>query len=107
MISKLKYIFLIPIFFITNLYSYEIIRDPIFEDYISKIAEDLEFNKINTYLLKSKSANAFVIDDNIYFTTGLLEVIEDEDTLKAIYLHEYGHIINNHFEAKNIEAGKS
>ena len=107
MILKLKYIFLIPIFFITNLYSYEIIRDPIFEDYISKIAEDLEFNKINTYLLKSKSANAFVIDDNIYFTTGLLEVIEDEDTLKAIYLHEYGHIIKNHFEAKNIKIQQS
>ncbi len=107
MISKLKYIFLIPIFFITNLYSYEIIRDPIFEDYISKIAEDLEFNKINTYLLKSKSANAFVIDDNVYFTTGLLEVIEDEDTLKAIYSHEYGHIIKNHFEAKNIKIQQS
>ena len=103
MISKLKYIFLIPIFFITNLYGYEIIRDPIFEDYISKIAEDLKFNKINTYLLKNKSANAFVIGDNIYFTTGLLEAIEDEDTLKAIYFHEYGHIIKNHFEAKNIK----
>ena len=107
MISILKYTFAITIFIINNLYSYEIIRDPIFEDYFSKIAEDFKFKKIDTYLLKSKSANAFVIKDNIYFTTGLLEVIENEDTLKAIYLHEYGHIIKNHFEAKSIKIQQS
>ena len=100
---KLKHTFIIPFFIITNLYSYEIIRDPIFEDYFSKVAEEFNFNKTDTYLLKSKLANAFVIKDKIYFTTGLLEVIENEDTLKAIYLHEYGHILKNHFQAKNIE----
>lgn len=92
---------------VNNLYSYEIIRDPIFEDYIQDISEDLKLKRVNVYLIKSKLANAFVIEDNIYFTTELLRVINDEDTLKAIYLHEYGHIIKNHFLAKKIRHNQS
>ena len=99
---KLFYV-IIFLFVVNNLYSYEIIRDPIFENYFADISRDLKLNKINVYLTRNKSANAFVIEDNIYFTTGLLEVINDEDTLKAIYLHEYGHIIKNHFQSKKIK----
>ena len=61
----------------------------------------------NVFLIKNKTSNAFVIEDSIYFTTGLLEVINDEDTLKAIYLHEYGHIIKNHIQSKKIEIQQS
>ena len=99
---KLFYV-IIFLFVVNNLYSYEIIRDPIFENYFADISRDLKLNKINVYLTRNKSANAFVIEDNIYFTTGLLEVINEEDTLKAIYLHEYGHIIKNHFQSKKIK----
>ena len=63
------------------------------------LSKELNLNKIDVYLIKNKSANAFVINNNIYFTTGLLELINNEDTLKAIYLHEYGHIIKNHFQS--------
>ena len=45
--------------------------------------------------------------NNIYFTTGLLEIINNEDTLKAIYLHEYGHIIKNHFKKKKLKFNQS
>lgn len=101
---KLKYIF-IPIFliFLTNLYSYEIIRDPIFEDYFYDISIEFKHKEINVYLIKSKTPNAFVFNDKIYFTTGLLNEINNEDTLKSIYLHEYGHIINNHLQSKKIK----
>ena len=101
---KLKFFYFINFLFVfSNLYSYEIIRDPIFENYFTDISRDLKLNKINVYLTRNKTANAFVIEDNIYFTTGLLEVINDEDTIKAIYLHEYGHIIKNHFQSKKIK----
>ena len=90
-----------------NLHSYEIIRDPIFEDYFVDVSNDLNLNNVNVYLIKNKLANAFVIDDTIYFTTGLLELINEEDTLKAIYLHEYGHIIKNHFQSKKINIYQS
>ena len=99
MIIKLKFILLICLFF-KNLYGYEIIRDPIFEDYFNTISEELELNKIDVYLIKDKSANAFVINNKIYFTTGLLKEIKSEDTLKAIYLHEYGHVIKKHSQRK-------
>jgi len=108
LIKKYKIIYLIYFSLIfNNLHSYEIIRDPIFENYFSDISKQLKLEEIDVLLIKNKSSNAFVIEDNIYFTTGLLEVIEDEDTLKAIYLHEYGHIIKNHFQSKKIKIQQS
>ena len=101
---KLKFILIIYLLLIfKNLYSYEIIRDPIFESYFTKISEELKLNKTNVYLIENKSANAFVIKDQIYITTGLFDVIKYEDTIKAIFLHEYGHVIKNHFESKKIK----
>ena len=90
------------LFFIKFLYGYEIIRDPIFENYIKNLSKELNLNNINTYLVKSNSANAFVLSNNIYITTGLLKSIKKEDTLKSIYLHEYAHILKNHLQAKEI-----
>ncbi len=101
---KIKYIWITIFFFISsNSNSYEIIRDPIFEDYFIDLSKKLKINKTNVYIVENHTANAFVIKDNIYFTTGLFEIINKEDTLKAIYLHEYGHIIKNHFQSKKIK----
>ena len=104
LITKFKYFFYFNFLLIfNNLLAYEIIRDPIFEDYFSNLSKDLNINKIDVYLVDDDSANAFVIKDDIYFSTGLLNEIHSEDTLKAIYLHEYAHIIKNHFESKKIK----
>ena len=84
------------------LYGYEIVRDPIFENYFKDIYKELSLNKINTYLVENNYANAFVLNNNIYITTGLLKSIRKEDTLKSIYLHEYGHITKNHLQARKI-----
>ncbi len=108
MISKKISIFLFfLLFYFSHSYSYEIIRDPIFEDYLNEISKELDLKKIDVYLVDNNNANAFVINKNIYFTTGLLRLINNEDTLKAIYLHEYAHVINNHFEAKKIKIKQS
>ncbi len=108
MIIKYKLIcFTYFLFIIHNLYSYEIIRDPVFEDYFTDLSNQFKLERKNVFLVKNKTSNAFVIEDNIYFTTGLLELIRDEDTLKAIYLHEYGHILKNHFQSKKIKIQQS
>ena len=108
MINKFKFFFYICFFFIfNNLLAYEIIRDPIFEDYFNVLSKDLNLNKIEVYLVNNNSANAFVINNNIYITTGLLNEINNEDTLKAIYLHEYAHVFKNHFESKKIKIQQS
>ena len=102
--NKTQFLFLtIFLLFIKNLFCYEIIRDPIFEHYFTNLNKELKLEKVNVYLIKNKLANAFVINDKIYFTTGLFNSVSNEDTIKAIYLHEYGHIIKNHFQAKKIE----
>ena len=91
--TKIKFFFFIPLLLVNyNLLAYEIIRDPIFENYFDNLSRDLKLNELDVYLVKNDSANAFVIKDNIYFTSGLFNIIDNEDTLKAIYLHEYGHI---------------
>ena len=95
------------LYIVENSFALEIIRDPIFEDYFVDISNDLKLEIIDVYLIKDKSANAFVIEDHIYITTGLLDKINDEETLKSIYLHEYGHIINNHFQSKKIKIQQS
>ena len=106
--TKFKFILIIPFLYISsNLYSYEIVRDPIFEDYFEKICNKFKLDNIDVYLIKNQSANAFVIKNNIYFTTSLLQKINNEDTLLAIFFHEYGHIINNHYESKNVKIKQS
>ncbi len=106
--NKFKLIWIVIFLsFSNNLISYEIIRDPIFEDYFYNLSKELKINNIDVYLVKDKSANAFVLNNHIYFTTGLIKLINEEDTLKAIYLHEYGHVIKNHFQAKKVKIQQS
>ena len=84
-----------------NVNSLEIIRDPIAEDYFYNLSNnDRDFH---SYIVFDSKPNAFVIENNIYFTTELIKIIEDEDTLKSIYFHELGHIEHNHYTSKKIK----
>ena len=79
----------------------EIIRDPISEAYFQKLNNN---NKnINSYIVLDNKPNAFVIENSIYFTSELIKLIKDEDTLKSIYFHELGHIIHDHYVSKKIK----
>ena len=84
-----------------NANSLEIIRDPIAEDYFYNLSNN--DGDIHSYIVFDSKPNAFVIENNIYFTTELIKLIEDEDTLKSIYFHELGHIEYNHFASKKIK----
>jgi hypothetical protein len=79
----------------------EIIRDPIAENYFNNLSNNDE--DFNSYIVFDSKPNAFVIENNIYFTTELIKSIEDEDALKSIYFHELGHIVNNHYASKKIK----
>ena len=80
-------------------YAYDIIRDPIFENYFNSLKEiDDELNTV--LLADSNEPNAFVFGNKIYFTTELIKLIEDEDALKSIYYHELGHIKKKTFRNK-------
>ena len=84
-----------------NANSLEIIRDPIAEEYFRDLNNSDE--DFNSYIVSDNKPNAFVIENNIYFTTGLFKLIEDEDSLKSIYFHELGHIVHNHYASKKIK----
>ena len=86
----------------------EIIRDPIAEDYFNNLSNNDD--NFQSYIVFNNKPNAFVIENNIYFTTELIKLIEDEDTLKSIYFHELGHIEHNHYASKKtkmLDANKS
>ena len=69
--TKINFFYLIPVLFVNyNLLAYEIIRDPILENYFDNLSRDLKLDKLDVYLVKNYSANAFVIGDSIYFTSG-------------------------------------
>ena len=71
--TKIKFFILIPLLLVNhNLLAYEIIRDPIFENYFDNLNRDLKLNKLDVYLVKNDSANAFVIKDYIIFQEYLL-----------------------------------
>tara|TARA_X000000368_G_C23012274_1_gene704044 strand:+ start:558 stop:1718 length:1161 start_codon:yes stop_codon:yes gene_type:complete len=104
-----KITIIIFLFFYQNLYSYEIIRDQVFENYLKELS-DIFFKKadINFYLIDDDNENAFVLDNkSIFFTKGLLEHLENENALISIMLHEYGHIKKNHIIKKKLKIKES
>ena len=99
-------ILVIIIINLKNLYSYEIIRDQIFENFLKESFFSLTENRsINFKLIDDLKENAFVIDDShIFFTKGILDKIKDENALISIMLHEYGHIKKKHVFQKKLKA---
>ena len=93
---------LIILFYSNFSFSYEIIRDPIFENYFHKLQLKYDTPKSKVYLIESNELNAFVIDDSIYFTTEIIKNIKFENVLKSIFFHELGHVFYNHYGSKKI-----
>ena len=83
-----------------NSFSYEIIRDPITESYLSHIIGNDSNDNIKVIIINDPNSNAFVISKNIFVHSGLFEELDNEDSLKSILFHELGHIKNNHYETK-------
>ena len=100
---------LIFVFLFNTVYSYEILRDPFFESYFKNLSKEFSTSKVNVYLIENDELNAFVINDSINFTTGMIKSIKHEDMLKSIYFHEAGHVYYNHYTAKviNIESNRN
>ena len=80
--------------------SYEIIRDPITENYLSNILNEDNIENIKINIIKDQDSNAFVINKQIFVHSGLFDDLNTEDSLKSILFHELGHLYNNHYESK-------
>ena len=81
-------------------FSYEIIRDPITESYLSHIIANDSDDNIKVKIINDPNSNAFVIGKNIFVHSGLFEELDNEDSLKSILFHELGHLQSNHYESK-------
>lgn len=87
-------------------------------NYVNKVAKNILrrekglYKKLQFYVLKNNSVNAFSTDQGIIFvTTGLLAQLENEAQLAFILAHEVAHYTEHHVrdgyvESKNIRKGK-
>ena len=65
-----------------------------YTDLLRKITKD---NEVEVYYLKDKEPNAFNIGTtSLYYTNGLFDLLDNEDEMIAVLLHEYGHYKGSH-----------
>ena len=84
-----------------------IFQDAYLENYLQSILNGLhskEFivgkrqGELNVKVLKDNSLNAFILPNGtMYINVGLLAVLQNEDELKAVMLHELAHFILDHY----------
>lgn len=114
-----KEFFLSTRFFIDEiLLSGNVLFNEDLSNYVNKVAkytlrkEKGLYNKLQFYVLKNNSVNAFSTDQGIIFvTTGLLSQLENEAQLAFIIAHEVAHFTEKHVrdgyvEKQNISKGK-
>lgn len=70
-----------------------------FNQYCISLAKELEFSKIKKcYLIDSQKINAYVFNNgNVFFTSGMVKLINNKHQWAAILAHENAHIVLKHY----------
>ena len=91
---------------------FEFIEDPIVVNYLSDIGEKIvsvlppQPFSYHFYVIKEDAFNAFASPaGNIFFNSGLLAVLENEEELAGVLAHEIAHVASRHI-SKKIERSK-
>jgi hypothetical protein len=76
-----------------------IVKSDWFEKECLKLAKIMQLDAINTcQLFQSEHINAYVFDNgHVYFSTAMLQLINNEHQLASILAHEYAHIEFQHY----------
>jgi len=91
---------------VTPAWSQSLIRDSELEHSLQKISEPLlqaaglEYSGINILIVSSNSMNAFVLADDIYIHSGLIQRLRRVEQLQAVIAHEIGHITGGHYSQR-------
>jgi len=87
--------------------AFEIIDDPDIQQYITKLGEEVigvagvQFFDYHFFIIKNKEFNAFAAPSGlIFFHSGLVEKVEDENELVSVIAHEIGHIAKRHISSR-------
>ena len=70
-------------------------------------AASISPSSINIFLVQDRTLNAFVVERNMVFHTGLLEQLETPEELMGVIAHETGHIAGGHGVARANAAAAS
>ncbi len=92
--------------------SFNLIEDPDIVQYINKLGRSvlavtgIQYFSYRFYVINNKAFNAFAAPSGlIFFYTGLISTMDNEDQLVAVMAHEIGHIVKRHLAAR-VEKGK-
>ena len=67
------------------------------QEILNKWPEDLKGYDYRIQIIKDDAVNAFAVPGgNLYFNTGLLDIIEDEAELESVMVHEIAHVERRH-----------
>ena len=91
---------------------FELIDDPIIVNYLNNIGNKIIATlppqpfKYQFYIIKQDDYNAFASPaGHIFFNSGLLMALENEEELAGIVAHEIAHVVSRHI-SRNIERSK-
>ena len=110
---KIRFTILIFFLFFSNYgfsaQNFQIIRDAEIEFFLHKVISSVVKDKKNKNyyprLVLNNQYNAFVIGSNkIYVNTGLITKSRSLSEIQAIFAHEIGHLVLNHYSSRLINA---
>ena len=87
--------------------AFEVIDDPDISQYITSLGEEvigvagIQFFEYHFFIIKNKEFNAFAAPSGlIFFHSGLIEKVDDENELISVLAHEIGHIAKRHISSR-------
>tara|TARA_Y100000748_G_scaffold215115_1_gene180442 strand:- start:559 stop:2097 length:1539 start_codon:yes stop_codon:yes gene_type:complete len=85
----------------TNEIMYEHEKLPVLQKYVEKVLsnwpEKLKGYDYRIQIIRDKSPNAMAIaGGNLYFTTGLIDMVENDTEMEAVVAHEIAHVERRH-----------
>ena len=92
--------------------NFDVLDDPDLQQYLAKLGSEvlevagIQFFDYRFYIIKNKEFNAFAAPSGlIFFHSGLIEKVGDENELVSVLAHEIGHIVKRHISSR-IDKGK-
>ncbi len=92
---------------------FDILDDPDISRYINGLGEQVleaagpQYFNYHFFVVKNDQFNAFAAPSGlIFFTTGLIKTVRNEDQLLSVLAHEVGHVTSRHISQRMSKQGK-
>jgi predicted Zn-dependent protease len=92
---------------------FKVLDDPDISRYINQLGKQVlavagpQYFDYHFFVIKSEEFNAFAAPSGlIFFTSGLISAMKNEDQLVSVMAHEVGHVVSRHIASRMAKQGK-